>query len=335
MCVWRCEMKSLPCVIVPLAGETPNGYFGRLAAANRVSISTLKAHVEHQQQERSMRPSHLAFVAGIEQLGGLAAGHFTRERRSLRLLRRCHHQRWVPARCSRCDIIDFPRSACLVCSGGEPTQIVSRGGAFCVRHDRWHFGERDVLIRPSAAHRRAEQLLSGRLWSRGVTMHTGEIELAYVLLASSFIGDRSAPPAHALYPASIHLVHTLMDSTVASSLITHREDENRQVEGLIGLTIGAGGGARTRALETRARKTIRVHRQALQEAHWMPTSAGATVKVAFFEKAVIEAAHRHCAVLLRHVSEVRTYALRDSRLIRPTPRPRIVAQRLKPHGWET
>lgn len=330
-------MEALPCAVAPLTGETPIGYVGRLAAANNITVTMLTAHVSHQLRKRPASATPSEFVAGVERLGGLTPGYFDRERRSLRLLRRCHHHHWAPARCARCDVVDFPRPACLVCSQGEPTQIVSRGGAFCVRHDRWHFGRQGVLTRPSDAHRRAEQLLSSRLWNRGITMHTGEIELAYTLLASSFSEDHSdggiLPPAHTLYPACVHLTHTLTDSMVASSLVTHREDEKRQIEGLIGLTIGAGGGARTYDLKAHARTIIRTHRHALHEAHWMPTSTGATVKVAAFGKAIVEAAHRHRAVLLRHVSEVRVHSLRDGRLIRPAPRARVVAQRLKPHGW--
>lgn len=326
-------MVPLPCQVRPLPGETPAGLLGRLAAANALRADVLARYIGRELGLTTTNFANARFVMGIERVGGLVRGHFERERPSLRILRRCHHHGWVLQRCSKCDVVDLPRRACLVCSMGVPTETVKRGGLFCIRHSRWHFQDQDVLIRPAQANRRAEQVLSGCLWNRGVTMHTGEIALARRLIRDSFSEAPKARISEAgLYGPMVELTLTLTDPAVASGLITHRDDKDRQTEALIGLAIGAGGGVRTRDLERTAALVISAHRSGLFEAMRMPRSPGTKSRTVRFEKGIVEASYRCKAVLLRHVSDVRVRVAEEEGPVRGAARSRTVSRRIVP-GW--
>lgn len=327
-------IRALPTRVTPLRGETVDGYLGRLAAVNATPPRELALYIAQALGFATTNTSAPRFVTGIERFGGLEVGHFARERPTLRLVRRCHHQGWTPCRCPKCDMIDLPRTACIVCSEGQPTDITARGGAFCIRHRRWHFQDENSMIGSLETHRHAEQIMTGRLWNRGVTMHTGEFGLALRLLADSFHDEMSVnqPQLARLYGAAVGLTFTMTDPAVASDLISHRESDHRQIEGLIGLTIGSGGGARTLELERTASDVIETHRHALREAMWMPNSPAAKFKIARFEKAIAESAFRHKAVLLRHVIDVRVRVDERTRGVRGVPASATVSRRLRP-GW--
>ncbi len=332
-------MKTLPCALPPLAGETPAGYLGRLASCNLIPLQWLLRHITRAYRVESLPPTDPRYVSAVENLGGLTVGHFDRERDRFRLVWPCHHAAWRPTRCRRCDVSDYPRRACFVCSEGIPTEVISRGGMFCVRHNWWHGEKEDTHVRPSLPYRRAERLLSGVLWRRGVTLHTGEFALACELIRTSHqrtLAD-PVPGLRFIYPAAVELVFTLTDSVVSSSLITHRVPWEMQVEGLIGLAVGAGSGAgeRTTALESCASRVITGHREALAGVRSMPSTPGARHRKAPFGKALLEAAHRHDGVLLRHVSEVRVSADIDPLLAKAPPRSRVVAKRLRPRAVPT
>lgn len=321
-------MIALPCEVQPLAGETPHGFLGRLAAANTIDVDALVRFIARSLGLTMVRKPDGAVIAAIEQLGNLPAGHFARERSSFRVPRRCHHHQWLLQRCATCDVIDRPRRACVVCSGGVRTEITSRGGPFCVRHNRWHFDDQDEQVRPAWTCARAEKCLSGELWTRGVTMHTGELELAKELVLGSLPDTPTQPTwIPALYLPAVKLTLILTDPVVASALVTHREDVTRQVEALIGLTVGVSRGVPTLALEEAARYMIEAHRAALLEATRMPNSPTATLRRVRFEKGIAEAAHRRHTVLLRHVSDVRVCAFGEGGPVAAAPRSRTVSNR--------
>ncbi|WP_345475956.1 hypothetical protein [Microbacterium pseudoresistens] len=185
----------------------------------------------------------------------------------------------------------------------------------------------DVLLR-------AEQALAGHLWSRGVTMHTGEFALASQLILDS-LRERPATEGSQLLPiygVVIDLLVTLTRPEVVLSLVTPAESERRQVEGLIGLTVGAGKGARTPELEATAARVVRKHRAAMDTAIRMPYSDRATIRRAPFEKGLAEASYREKAALLRHVTRSGRRIEAEDRAVRGAPPSRVVSRRLVP-GW--
>lgn len=107
---------------------------------------------------------------------------------------RCGHHSWRPEKCQKCRRFAQPRSVCRTCSRGLETATVARGGALCLTHGQWTFrGLRaDVCGLPEYAQ--AEQLLRSRLWTRGVALHTGEINLAaaFVKAWSAVAGSQNA-----------------------------------------------------------------------------------------------------------------------------------------------
>lgn len=317
-----------------MPGETPAGFLNRLAESNVLEIDALTRHIWRELGVRTIATADPRFIAAVESLGGLRAGFFDRQRAKFRLYRRCHHTGWVLQRCATCDVVDRARTACLVCSDGSPTQVFSRGGRFCVRHRRWHCGSEDEVVVDSDGHLRAEQALSGLLWSRGVTMHTGEFDLAARLILDSW-REQPGVDQHAArhtYGSVVELLVTLTYPDVALNLSALAEGHRRQVEGLIGLVVGAGKGSRTPELEDTANRVIRVHRAAMYEALRMPSSNGATITTARFEKGIAEASYRAKAVFLRHVTRPGRRDAFGERAVRGAPASRVVSRRLVP-GW--
>lgn len=328
------KVNPLPCRVVPLPGEVSVGFLGRLADANALDVTSLSHHIRRELRAKSMSVTNPRFTSMTEALGGLQPGHFARDRPRFRLYRRCHHSGWLLQRCAKCDVVDRARVACLVCSDGRPTEVFSRGGRFCVRHRRWHCGSEDEVVADSDGLLRAEQVLSGLLWSRGVTMHTGEFDLATRLILDSWREQPAAGQHAALrtYGPVVELLVTLTYPDVALTMAALAESHRRQVEGLIGLVVGAGKGSRTPELEDTANRVIRVHRAAMYEALRMPSSNGATITTARFEKGIAEASYRAKAVFLRHVTRPGRRDEFGERVLRGAPASRVVSRRLIP-GW--
>lgn len=333
--------RALPLRVAPLSGETPEGFAGRLAAANGLSASALNAWLS---------PADTAGVGSepwrqrLERAASLPYGYFQRARRRHLLFAACHHSGWRRVNCVKCDIVDTPRAGCTRCTRGESTMVFTRGGAVCVRHRRWHGGGLEVDLRGQPAYAHAEARASGWLWFHGVTLHTGEIALAMNLVSAALTDDQDSRRAARLeqlnhadspqvsrlllyYPETTNLAYVLTDPAVASALCTHRTSPDRQVQMLIALAAGACDGAPTTELEALARAEIDRMRLALSCAFSMPSSRTATVRRAPRPKALIEAGHRHKAVLMRHVDEARVSAPAITG-VKPPPASRVVSRRL-------
>lgn len=167
-----------------------------------------------------------------------------------------------------------------------------------------------------------------------MTMHTGEYGLAVRLILDSWQEQTDARwfRTSRLYPPTVDLLVTLTHPDVALSLTALAESESQQVEGLIGLVVGTGGGSRTAELEATAATVVAVHRAAMYSAVRMPKSSGATVSKARFEKGIAEASYREKAVLLRHVTRSGRRADVVERAVRAAPASRVVSRRIVP-GW--
>lgn len=327
-------MRALPCRVIPLPGETPTGFLARLAAANAIDAMALANYILREAGTRSIGPTNHLLMSAAESAGALPPGHFAHDRARFRMYRRCHHVGWKLRRCARCDVVDEARSACSVCSEGIATEVFGRGGGYCIRHRRWHFRGEDKLVGSPEGYRRAEQTLSGLLWSRGVSMHTGELDLATRLILDSW---QEPPEAErrtvtCVYGPAVDLLVTLTDADVVLGLTALAERDTRQIEGLIGLVVGAGGGSRTPELETTAAAVVKVHRAAMYTAIQMPRSSGSTISKAPFEKGIAEAAYREKAVLLRHVTRSGRRVDVVERAVQAAPVARVVSQRIVP-GW--
>lgn len=327
-------MRALPCPVDPMPGETPAGFLNRLADVNALGADALTRHVWREFGAKSIAATDRRFITAVESLGGLHVGFFDQDRPRHRLYRRCHHTGWILRRCAICDVVDRARTACLVCSKGGVTEVFSRGGCFCIRHHRWHCRDEDAHVRDADDLLRAEQALAGLLWSRGVTMNTGEFDLAKRLIFDSW----REQPAEAQcatwrsYSAVVQLLVTLTHPDVALTMTALAESQRRQVEGLIGLVVGAGRGSRTPELEDTAIRVIRVHRAGMYEALRMPKSNKATISRAPFEKAIAEASFRKKAVFLRHVTRSGRQDDFGDHVVRGAPASRVVSRRIVP-GW--
>lgn len=336
-------MTVFPVRVAPLSGETPEGFAGRLASANGLAASELNAWLTRA-GPTAVRGTQ--WTQRLERAASLPVGWFEQARRRHLLYTTCHHYGWRRMRCAKCDLIDVPRTGCIRCAGGEPTTVFTRGGAVCVRQRRWHHDGLDIDLPGPLDYAHAEARMSGWLWFHGVTLHTGEFELATALVSAAVADDeeqhrrtrlgrlkinddhREISPLLLFYPEITDLTCALTNPAVASALCTYRERPERQAQMLIGLAVGACGGAPTAELETIASQEVGRMRQALRCAFSMPSSKNATVRRAQRPKALIEAAHRYQAVLIRHVDEVRLNAPTIAN-VKPPPAPRVVSRRIQ------
>ena len=234
------KLRQLPIDVTPLPGETVTGYVGRLSRFHGLEPWILPAHLA---EAAGLSPSRLDLertAKYVEQLAGLPLDHFATRKSVHGVYVRCSHGHWRPTRCPRCSNLQAPRSACLRCSQGVPTTTQSRGGAVCLRHRRWHLGGGDIDISGYLSYRRAEELVSGALWTRGITIQTGELQLACTLIQRWLLGGEQSPVrarARAFgvesletyhdvllvaYPEAVALAVTLTDSLIVTELLNPR-----------------------------------------------------------------------------------------------------------------
>ena len=73
------------------------------------------------------------------------------------------------------------------------TETLARGGCYCTLHRRWSFNGLDFEVPAEWAYASAETVLAEDLWTRGITLHTGELHLAAALCRAAIGEDPSSP----------------------------------------------------------------------------------------------------------------------------------------------
>ncbi|WP_435742469.1 hypothetical protein [Microbacterium sp. PMB16] len=171
-------MRVLPATVSPFPGETVTSLYNRLVESNSLTAGELWTAIRKSEQGLPLRTTPEAAPDVVAQLDDLPVDWFDRDDTTNRLFSRCIHNNWAHAQCARCSALPKPVTMCRRCAGGMRVEVQARAGAFCARHERWHYDGRDEAIRIPVAYARAERCLTGTLWTRGIGLDTGEIELA-------------------------------------------------------------------------------------------------------------------------------------------------------------
>lgn len=208
-------MRALPLQPTLFAGETVGSFYARLAKCNELPPGELWTAIRKNLAGLPLRTTpHLA-TGIIEELGGLAPGHFREDAVRQTLYIRCEHHGWARAPCRSCVTPPPATRMCTRCSAGEVVEVRRRAGAFCIRHGRWHYEGNEGNVPDPARYRRAERRLSGTLWPRGIALGTGEIELAAELMHVSdptiSEGTTRASQVRAWYPEAVRLAEFLTE----------------------------------------------------------------------------------------------------------------------------
>lgn len=338
-------LRALPIRIEPVPGETCDGYIGRLAAAHQLEILDIHRVLQHHLGRHDWNSKDTRLPAALAQLAGLPAQTLLYSFGEHGMWVRCGHQTWNPKKCERCHRFDAPHAACAICAGGMPTLTVARSGPLCTRHDRWAFRGLHAAIPGPDDYEHAELLLTTTLWERGVTLHTGEINLAAALVRAWNHGNTqpSRPDTRSrllgiespysyeevllcAYPEVIRVAMLLTDRNFITPLLDTAVSALRQADVFIDAIVHACGGQSNDTLIELARAVIGyAHRSVLYAAGLRRTPQ--TKQLACpMDRALIVAAGRKRACLLRHANPRR---VRDTGLIRTggAPRPRVTRNR--------
>lgn len=332
-------VRALPIPLHPLPGETVTGYVGRLATANAMDFRDLKLHVRELGGLSVTKPNLERVPEIVEALGGLPVGYFAADARSHGMCVRCSHYEWRPLRCKTCSRPQAPRSECRRCAAGASTTTRRRGGAVCLHHRRWHLDGRDINLAAHAEYGRAERWLSGKLWLRGIALHTGELQLAVHLILAAVQDDvdgSSAPTQRAkefgvaldasyedallcTYPEAVALVGILIDPEFLRCLLTPRFTARAQVEIMQAAVAGVLRNTGGRSLHETATMVIERSREAMMVAYGSLKSYGVKTIRCDFDKALIASARSTRACLLRHLDTVRVPSGWGTKLWWPAP----------------
>jgi hypothetical protein len=204
--------------------------------------------------------------------------------------------------------------------------VRSRGGAVCNRHRRWHLDGTDIDLTGFPEYSHAERCFSGTLWTRGIGLVTGELQLAATLVRQWAI-DAELPTEMrsrmtklgiverdvdsiflAAYPEIVRLTTVLTDPSFASYLLTPRFRQAQQVWALEAAVVSIMHSSTTPDLHAVAERIVSRGRNAVEIAYGMRQNAN-NMRPAALEKALVASSQRHRTCLLRHLSTVRIQVL--------------------------
>lgn len=184
-------MRTLPIFVEPIPGETISGYIGRLAEMHCLDTADIRRILNRETGRSEWSDTDPRVVIALAQLAGLPDDALDISFEEHGMWTRCGHPRWVPMRCQRCRKLAEPHEACDLCTGGLSTSTRARTGPLCLLHNRWALRGLAVDV-PAGNLDQAEQVFRGRLWERGIALHTGELNLAAAAVLAWSTGVRGA-----------------------------------------------------------------------------------------------------------------------------------------------
>ncbi|MGB4778164.1 hypothetical protein [Microbacterium sp.] len=201
------------------------------------------------------------------------------------------------------------------------TTTIARGGALCLTHHQFTFRGVRADVTDLPGYERAEQSLRARLWPRGVALHTGELNLAAALVRARSAGtgepnliaqrmehlNVDAPCTYeqtllCAYPEAIRVAHVLTTPRrvtplldITTSVLTQTDRLSKAVAEAIGAPVNDELHAFTACVVGHA------HR-AMVYMYGLRTRRQAKYQLCPLNRALIVAAHRQRACLLRHAN---------------------------------
>lgn len=252
------------------------------------------------------------------------------------------HRSWRPERCSRCTRFAEPRTACLECSGGLATTTTARGGALCLTHHHWAYRALHADVVGLADYENADLLLRSQLWKRGVALHTGELNLAAAFVhawhegtqAPSRIDDRMArfgirrldtyeEVLLCAYPEIIRLACVLTSPRTITLILDVTTSALTQADRLLPAVAKAIGDEPNDALRAFAISVVGHAHRAMLYMYGLRSSKQVKYQRCPLNRALIVAAHRQRACLLRHANPGRLPVVSGT-TSQAAPRSRVV-----------
>ncbi len=185
-------LRTLPLSIAPIDGETTDGYLRRLAAVHYTTVAEVRHAVLASIGRATWNTFDPRVGAAIARLADIPAASLEPSFEEHGVWVRCGHDgRWRPRQCERCRRFTNPRRACSACAEGLATETVARGGGYCARHRQWATDAHEFAVDDTWGYGKAEAIVSDRLWPRGVSLSTGELQLSAALCRTA-IGEDPA-----------------------------------------------------------------------------------------------------------------------------------------------
>lgn len=342
--------RTLPIRLELIEGETAEGFTKRLAQAHRCEERDIRRIVlEH--LGRSWWPvADQRVVEVIEHLADLPRDSLRPNFEKDGMWVRCGHRSWSPAKCARCARFAEPRTACLECSGGLATTTVARGGALCLTHHQWAHRALHAETTGHADYENAELLLRSQLWTRGVALHTGELNLAAAFVhawhqgsdGSSSIGDRMTrfgvqrldtyeSALMRAYPEVIRLACLLTTPRMITPVLNVRASALTQADRLVPALGNAIGREPNDALRAFTVSVVGHAHRSMLYMYGLRSSKQVKHQRCPLNRALIVAAHRQRACLLRHANP-RALADIAGKTGQAAPRSRVIRKPF-PMSW--
>lgn len=314
-------LRCLPIRVEPVDGETADGYASRLASAHLLNDADIRRLVLGHVSRTSWSPADPRVTGVLEAIAALPPGalrhDFDRDGMSVQ----CGHRSWRPQKCPKCRRFAAPRTACRTCAHGMDTTTIARGGALCLIHQQFTFREARADVRDIPEYERAEQMLRTRLWPRGVALHTGEINLATAFVRawaagageSNVVAQRaerlSVGDPHTYeqmllcaYPEAIRVAHVLTTLRLITPLLNITTSALTQAGLLSQMVAKAIGASVNDELHAFTIAVVGHAHQAMIYMYGLRTRRQAKYQLCPLNRALIVAAHRRRACLLRHAN---------------------------------
>lgn len=216
------SLSALPISVRLYPGETLSSYWARLCAANTIRQKDLWLALRHKDRLLPVGVTPRSALGYVEALGGLPEGALARESGGLTC---AHGGATRQVECPSCRMIPAAVTLCGRCAAGDQIMVSRMHGPICVRHRKWHVGDReiDVVVRPK--HLAAQRLLNGSLALRGVPYRSPEIDAAAELLQLGVSerdgGADDLDDEIRLFPHRVSLAALLTDVRLANVLMPH------------------------------------------------------------------------------------------------------------------
>ncbi|MGO2683388.1 hypothetical protein [Microbacterium sp.] len=338
-------LRTLPILIEPVAGEICDGYIDRLAATHLLDVPDIRRELIRHIGRQGWNSSDSRLPDALAQLAGLPLHALTPSFEEHGMWVRCGHPAWSPKKCARCRRFDTPRTACTLCAGGLPTLTIARGGAYCTRHAQWSFRDLHATIPETDEYEWAERQVKTTLWERGVTLHTGEINLAAALVRAWNDGTPEPCPLHTrserfglasprsyeetllcAYPDVIRVATLITTRRVITPLLDTAVSALTQADRFTVAVAAACGGHPNEGLRMLARAIVGYAHRSVHYAAGLRRTPQTKNLACPMNRALIVAAGRQRACLLRHATPAQ---IRDTGWKRTggAPRPRATRNR--------
>lgn len=338
-------IRALPIHVEPLPAETTDGYLGRLARKHLLAVNDIRRPILQEVERSTWNGQDPGTVRVLAQTAGLPVHALEVSFDEHGMWTRCGHPRWSPTKCPRCQKFTEPHTACSICAGGMSTTTRARKGPLCLLHSRWSLGAFETDMAITSRTEAAEQTLVGILWERGITLHTGELNLAAAAIMAwargtespTFLDDNAARFGLAsvtnfdqvllcAYPEVVHITELITSPRVLRGVLQVAMSALPQIDVFANVIAQTLGARVNDNLHDFARDVVGHAHRAVLYAAGLRRTRTTTHALCPRDRALIVASGLKRACLLRHAPPRLLDGLRRGHTD-GTPRPRTTRRR--------